>query len=91
MERQLIRAVLARGDRIIELLEGIMGNTTALAAAVTQLSSDVATLIAQNDDQADIDAQTAALTSLDTQVQAAITPAATPTPVPDAVVGTPTP
>jgi outer membrane murein-binding lipoprotein Lpp len=58
-----------------ELLEKIMGDLTALNAAVSQLQTDVDTLISDftaASDQSEIDATTANVTALDTAVQSAI-------------------
>jgi hypothetical protein len=67
-------------DILIEKVEFLMGDTTALNAIVTKLDTDVNTLISSiatsgSSDQAAIDAATASLTTLDNAVTAA-TPAA---------------
>ena len=81
--------------RIIELQEKIIMSTQALEAAITQLNTDVASLITLSETsvpQAEVDAATAQITTLDASVQAAIT-AATPAPAvtPAAVPATPAP
>jgi outer membrane murein-binding lipoprotein Lpp len=71
------REILHLLHRIEERQEEIMGDLTALNAAVAQLQTDVGTLITDfqaESDQADIDATTAAVTDLDNQVQAVINP-----------------
>ena len=72
------------------LLEELIMSITALAAIATQLSTDVASLIALQTNsvpQAQVDAITAQLTTVDQSVQAAIaaeSPAPAPTPAPAA-------
>ena len=72
------------------LLEELIMSITALAAIATQLSTDVASLIALQTNsvpQAQVDAITAQLTTVDQSVQAANaaeSPAPAPTPAPAA-------
>jgi hypothetical protein len=53
-------------------LEDIMGDLTALNAALTELQTDVTALLASANDQAAIDTATSTVTTLDTQVKAAL-------------------
>jgi phage shock protein A len=68
----------------LEEIRRLRMSIDALNAAITQLGTDVATLIAQGANsvpQAQVDAATANVTALDATVKAAITPApATPAP-----------
>jgi predicted extracellular nuclease len=72
------------------LLEELIMSTTALTAAVTQLSTDITALIALQANsvpQSSVDAITAQVTTIDQSVQAAIaaeSPAPAPTPAPAA-------
>ncbi len=66
---------------VLELIKEIKMSIAALQAALTQLSTDVATLIAQEANsvpQSQVDAVTASVTALDATVVAAITPPAAP-------------
>jgi hypothetical protein len=79
---RLLEHVLAQQERIIKLQGEFIMSTQALEAAITQLNTDVATLVtlsAASVPQADVDAATAQITTLDASVQAAIA-AATPAP-----------
>ena len=73
---------MTRAERLIlDKLEKIMGDLTALNAAITQLTTDVGTLITDasgTSDQAAIDAATSNVTALDAQVQAALAADAPP-------------
>ena len=68
-ERQLLLLILHRQ-------EGIMADFTALDAAIAQLQSDVAALIAAQvppvDDQPAVDSAAASVTAIDATVQAAL-------------------
>ena len=77
---RLLERVIAQQERIIKLQEELTMSTVALEAAITQLNTDVASLITLQEGsvpQADVDAATAQITTLDASVQAAIA-AATP-------------